>query len=475
MSRLWFWLAILTLILFGRIFQSEVLWPEEGLPLAAAQELLGGRTLYRDIWFDKPPLLAWFYAGVVGLGGHSGYGLRLIGVLYILAITATGWGLSRRLFGETEARWTALFLAFFTSFYLPSAVAPLAADLMLVLPHLAVFYWLAAGRAWAAGLAAGLGFHLNPKALLVLAAAALWSRLEGRLRGDVAPLAMGFAAAAGVVLAAVGLQGGWSGYVEQVWQWGAGYAGVRFTERPWALGVERTLAWAGFHAALVVGAAAVASRRWRLAGWLAVSCLGVVAGARFFPRYYFQILPPLAVAAGAGWARLGRRRIWIVALAVALAVPAVRFGRVNLWLAMRRDFAWRDAAIDADSRRAAEIVRRACAPSDRILVWGFRPEIYYYSQRRAASRYLETQALAGVLADRHLERSEAFEPEAARLRRQQLAQQLGRQPPAVIVDGLGRYNAGLSFENQRELAPLLGLYQVAGETGGAIVYRLSGQ
>ena len=122
------WLALAALVGFGRIFQTRVLWAEEGLPLAAAQQLLAGHALYREIWFDKPPLLAWFYAGVLKLAGYSGYGLRLLGVLYILAVVTAGYALARRLYGETAARWTAFFLAFFTCFYVPSATTPLAAD-----------------------------------------------------------------------------------------------------------------------------------------------------------------------------------------------------------------------------------------------------------------------------------------------------------------------------------------------------------
>src|SRR5688572_13189798 len=91
-----FWLLIIALILFGRMFQTEILWAEESLPLAVAQQMLAGDTLYRDVWFDKPPLLAWFYAGVLRLAGYSGWGLRLIGALYIVAIVLSAYALVRR-------------------------------------------------------------------------------------------------------------------------------------------------------------------------------------------------------------------------------------------------------------------------------------------------------------------------------------------------------------------------------------------
>ncbi len=469
-----FWLLLAALVLFGRMFQAGVLWAEESLPLAVAQQMLAGQALYRDIWFDKPPLVAWFYVGVRRVAGYSGYGLRLTGVLYILAVAVVGYGLARRLWGEPEARWTAFFLAFFTGFYHPAATVPLAADLLLVLPHLAVLYFVAAGRPWAAGLVAGLAFHLNGKAVFVLAAAAGWILLSRAGRGRVVPLSAGFLLSVGAGLGLVAVGGGWSGYLEQVWRWGSSYAGAPFSERPWALGFERTLHYLGFHAALVIGAAAFwrepDRQRWPMALWLAASFAAVGAGARFFPRYYFQLLPPLAAAAGAGWVVRPRRWYWTALLAATLAVPAVRFGRANLWLALGRDWEWRDTAMDADSRRAAAAVARWSRPTEKIFVWGFRPEIYYYAQRTGASRFLESQPLTGVLADRHLERADPFLPEWALRHRRELARQLGDAPPAVIVDGLGPYNPRLAIENYPELRPLLDRYRLVEQTAGTRVY-----
>ncbi len=445
MTRRQFWLALTALALLGRIFQSGVLWAEEGLPLAAAQQMLGGGTLYGDIWFDKPPLLAWFYLAVLKLAGYSGYGLRLIGTAYILAVAAAGYGLARRLDGEAAARWTAFFLVYFTCFYLPSATVPLAADLLLVLPHLATFWLAAAGRPVLAGLCAGLAFHLNTKALFVAVAAAL-------AMGEARLIAGGFGLGAAAGLAACGSL---SGYWQQVWQWGLAYAGASFSEHPWRLGVGRTLAWAGFHAALVTGAAARRERRLWL--WIAVSGVPVVMGARFFPRYYFQLLPPLAVVAGITWAELtARRRVWLAALAAMLAVPAVRFARTRE----------RDTVMDQDSRRAAAEVVKLTRAEDRIFVWGFRPEIYYYSRRLGASRYLESQPLTGVLADRHLERSDAYRAEWVRGHRIVAEAELRARRPAVVVDGLGRYNPKLAIPERWVEG-----YRLAAETAGCRIYR----
>ena len=44
------------------------------------------------------------------------------------------------------------------------------------------------------------------------------------------------------------------------------------------------------------------------AGWLAVSAIGVAAGGRFYPHYYIQLIPPLAVLAAPYYAELWRNR-----------------------------------------------------------------------------------------------------------------------------------------------------------------------
>ena len=70
-----------------------------------------------------------------------------------------------------------------------------------------------------------------------------------------------------------------------------------------ALPCSMTYWWMGFHAAIVIGAAAglreqPAKRRWLL--WIACGLVAVTAGFRFSPRYYFLLLPPVVLLAARG-------------------------------------------------------------------------------------------------------------------------------------------------------------------------------
>jgi len=171
MARRIAFLAIAAVVIATRLCHSSVLWADDNLPLAAAIEVARGSTLYRDVWFDKPPLVAWID---LLWGARDGILLRLAGAIYVLAVAAMAWKFARAKWTEREGLLAASLAAFFLTFDLPSAVIPLASDLLLVLPHLAAIYFAWRARPFWSGVAAGIGLLCSSKALFVLAACALW-------------------------------------------------------------------------------------------------------------------------------------------------------------------------------------------------------------------------------------------------------------------------------------------------------------
>ena len=131
---------------------------------------------------------------------------------------------------------------------------------------------------------------------------------------------------------------------------------------------------------------------------------------------------------------------------------------------MRR---WRDTAMDRDSRAAAAIVRAAAKPGDTLFVWGYRPEIYVYSHLPAATRFLDSQPLTGVPADRHLTQSTPVETEESRSRRAELA----ASRPTFVVDGLGEYNRRLALDQFADLRAWMAGYYEVGRSAGSVIYR----
>ena len=457
--RLWFLLLfalLLAALLASRLCHAGILWAEETLPLAAAQQMRAGKLLYRDIWFDKPPFAPVFYTA---LGGEAGVPLRVAGALYALLCCWIAWGFARDLWGRREGLWAAGLLGFFLIFDFPASVIPLAADLWMLAPHVAAVWMAHRKRPLWAGALAGLAFTISPKSVMVLAVCAWWSPSWLLLAG--------FAAVTGAASAWLWTAGALPGYWDEVWRWGRVYAGTTFVEAPMKNGLLRSLNWAGFHAAIVIAAVFGwwdrADSRLRWVVWLVVSLAGVAAGMRFFPRYYLQLLPMVVLLAARGFAQLRGRRL---ALSLLLLVPLARFGPTYLQAA--RDTGWRDTAMDRDSRAAAAILTGMAKPGDTLFVWGYRPEIYVYSHLPAATRFLDSQPLTGVPADRHLTQSTPLETTESRARRLELA----GSRPTFVVDGLGEYNARLAIGTFADLYGWMAQYREAGRSGGSVVYRL---
>ena len=448
-------LLLFVLLLAARLCHVEILWAEETLPLAAAQQMRAGKVLYRDIWFDKPPVAPVLYRV---LGGEAGWLLRAAGALYALLCCWIAFAFARDLWGEREGCWAAGLLGFFLIFDFPSSAIPLAADLLMLAPHMAAVWMAWKRRPLVAGVLAGVAFAVSPKGLFVLAVCAWWA--------PSAMLAAGFAAVTGIASMWMWSAGALAGYWDEVWRWGRVYAATTFVENPVGNGMVRTLNWAGFHAGIVVAAALVwkeITARWAV--WLGLSAIGVAAGFRFFPRYYFQLLPVVVLLAARGFAQAPMRSWRMYVPVVLLLVPLVRFAPTYVTAA--RGVEWRDAAMDRDSRAVAAKLRSTAQTGDTLFVWGYRPEIYVYSQLPAASRYLDSQPLTGVPADRHLTQSAPVETEGARTRREELA----RTRPEFIVDGLGVYNPRLAIGAFEDLRAWMANYREVARSGQSVVYR----
>ena len=492
------WWLLAAALVATRMCHSGLLWEGDAYPLAGAQQLLHGKALYRDIWFDKPPVLPLAY---LLFGALPGWPLRVFGAGYGLLACWIAYAFGRELWSEREGRWAAALLGFSLCFDFPAAAIPVASDLLMLAPHLAAV-WLASRRPFWSGALAAVAFWINPKGALVAAVCVAWNP------AGIVPMAAGFAAVSAAMLASLAGTGAFAPYWEQVWRWGRLYAARPFEDAPLRNGIVRTLSWAGFHAAVVTAAAwcwikgglgavqaasdpiarnrsltvaapmsgqsrdrqgAVATpiaeprqtARWL--AWLVLSLGGVAAGLRFFPRYYFLLLPVVVMMAARGFTLLKGRAQFIVCLL--LLIPVIRFA--PSYGAAARNSNWRDTAMDRDSRAAAALVRAMAKPGDTLFVWGYRPEDYVYTRLPAATMYLDSQPLTGVPADRHLTQSSPVETEAPRERRAELA----RSAPSFILDGLGLYNPRLAIGEYPDLHAWLSNYREVARTGGTAIYR----
>jgi hypothetical protein len=456
---------LFALLLAAHLCHSRVLWTEEDLPLAAALRMLHGGVLYRDIWFDKPPLVPAVY---LLWGARIGPVLRVAGAAYAFLCCLLAYLFAAGLWSRREGYTAAALVGFFLTFDTQSAVLPLAADLLLLAPHLAAVLLASRRQFFWGGVAAGIGFLFNTKGVFVLAACVVFGW------PGVIPLLVGFLvpniAAAGWLVGT----GAVGPYIDQVWRWGAQYAASPVAADPVRNGVVRTLNWLGFHAVLVIGVGGYwllgkpperrlqprkAAPQWFIA-WVGICFIGVVLGWRFFPRYYFLVLPALAIPAARGLSMIRSRALIAIAL-VAMAVPLVRFGPRYLMLS-----GWNDLAMDRDSREASAIAVRNAPKEGSLYVWGYRPEMYVYTGLRPATRFLECQAMTGVPADRHLTSTEIVLTSGTHEAREELA----RSRADVLIDGLSLYNPALAMDRYPELRAWLAGYREVARTKGSVIY-----
>jgi hypothetical protein len=446
------WALLFAAVLAARLCHSGILWVEEAYPAAAAIQLLHGKALYRDVFFDKPPLAPLVY---LLWGAHHGAVLRVAGALYVTLCCWLAWRFARALWSEREGWIAAGLTAFYLTFGWPAAVMALAPDLLLLAPHIAAVYLAWRGRALAAGAMAGVAMLVHTKGLFVLAACAVWAAPATWAR-----IAAGFAGVMAVQAAALAATGALSGYWQQVWAWGARYAAETFVADPVMEGLRRSAGWAGFHATAIAGACIYWLRgrdngRLQFVLWAVIALAAVCGGWRFFPRYYFHLLPVAVLAGARGLALLPRRQA--LALAALLLIPLARFGPRYVKLVLEGDAGWSDTAMNRESQAIAESLRGA-APDGTLLVWGYRPDLWVYTRRKAGTPWLDSQPLTGVIADRHLVESRPTFPEIAEQNRRALT----GMHPTIVVDGLRRHNPALDIGAYTDLQDWLRQYREVG-------------
>lgn len=444
-----FWICLSAAVLSSRLAHVHFLWADEDYHLAAAIQALHGRFPYRDFWYDKPPLNLAFY---LAFGARTGAILRIVDTLFVILCCALAYQFASKLWSRREGFFAAGALAFFLIFYLTPAVLPLEPDTLMIAPHFAAVYLAWRRKAFLAGIAAGIAFQLNVRGAFVLAFAALF------YPGGIPMLALGFLVPNALVFLWLATAGALTDYWAQVWKWGWLYLRNAPSGGPLQLA-----GWFGFHAALVVPAMALWMReRSRTLAWFALALIFSLVGLRNAPRYFNLLLPPLVIAA-AGGVKLMKPLPAGPVLAVLLAIPAIRFGPRYLQLG-----SWRDTAMDRESRQAAAIITTAAKPGDSIFVWGYRPDVIAYTRLPVAGRFLDSQPLTGVPADRHLFDSSPVAAELARANRRELA----HARPVFLVDGLSAYNPKLDIRAYPDLAPWLSQYCQIGRAGLTTVYRL---
>jgi 4-amino-4-deoxy-L-arabinose transferase-like glycosyltransferase len=411
------WLGLVTLLLRFPALFSHPFCIDESYYAAGAVELVSGGSFYRDVVDHKTPGIYFIYALIYWLTGAYNQTAVHVVSLVVAALDAYVVGLiAQEFFGGRTGRWAG------TLYAVASVIGPANdfqaanTELFMNLPVLTAL-WLCV-RSWvqktiakteaaAIGLLMGVAILIRPQAALALLPVTV---ALVRLQAGPKKLLLLLASTALPSLALLAWL--WNAGVLADFQSSMAYAGYYTRCLPFEMkllnGCLKSLFFLAIDLGLVIpviGLMAYGRRRdqaWAqgagcwLVSWLLSSAVAVAAGGRFYPHYFIQLLPPLAIMAArqltSGERGGNSKTAWGKA---ALALLALGAG-MSVAVALADRQVWPRSAWHQDRYRAvAEYLSTRTAPEERIFVWGNSPEIYLYSERRMASRYMSVNYQTG--------------------------------------------------------------------------------
>jgi len=411
-------LLILALQLLLRFpFLAEPMEGDEGAYAYIAQGLLMGEVPYRDTFDHKPPGIYFIYAGIFRLFGESLTALRGFSALYSLATALAVFWFASLLLGVPGGLLSALFFAVFSNGpFLEGTSAN--SEVFMALPLILSFacFMLAQRKGclslllWS-GLLAGTAAMIKQVAVLnfvvLLAFLPVYFAGKDRLKGACL-LGGGFLAPVLFFVLYFWSRGALGHLLDNAFLINFSY--LRPFER--VVSVEwgkLNLYRIGFllieeSIILLLGSVAVILIAFKdrrrdlllLASWALSSALSVMVGRYLFGHYFVQLLPPLVVLGAFAvlkWQESGLPKVinaGLIVLIITLATVAVLTFYPFYLVYSPEEISFARYRIDnlALAREVAQIVKARTGPSDRIMVWGTDPQVYFYSQRRYPGRYV---------------------------------------------------------------------------------------
>jgi uncharacterized membrane protein len=123
-----------------RIVYAGHLYEDDGLWFTVGEEVLRGKALYSEIYFDKPPGLPFVYALLFWIFGAHLLTIRLFTMAYSVAISGVLYLFGSRLYNKRVGLLAAVMFAVFSTTY--PHLQMLSTDFLMVMPYYARAYLL---------------------------------------------------------------------------------------------------------------------------------------------------------------------------------------------------------------------------------------------------------------------------------------------------------------------------------------------
>jgi hypothetical protein len=455
-----FLLALIVLLVFRLHAWDLPLETDECNYAYIGARLLEGQRLYVDVWDHQPFGVFALFAGAIALFGDEPGVFRGLALVFSVASLWLIFAILRRDFGLPAAVSGALMFALTSSdpgtagegcnreIYMNTFV--LVAWYLVVLrrpaPRAAV---LGAGIALALGSAIKTILAIHWVFMLAYLVVTVWREEPGErsIRRLLETLVLFAVGPAALWLAALGyfaVTNRAHDFIEAVFLFNLSYAGgeqsfwSRFVEffaprqHPFIFDSALPLWIAGLIASL--GLAVSCARRGRPAAFLVFvmvlsSFLAVCLPGKSWPHYYYLLIPPLIIAVAAAtheiavalktWFPWADKRIALLFAVVPVLLAWTEY-REYLNQPLFGITVKRYNSRDFWGRAMGEKIKQVTEPGDTIFVYGSDTGVYYYSDRRCASRYTMITGLSSGY-------------EGVDERRRILLQELHRHLPRIIL------------------------------------------
>src|SRR6266446_1247249 len=412
---------------------------DEGYYGTIANDILDGGAVYHTAVDTKPPGMYYIYAGVFRVAGRNNlFAVHLLAIFVVVATAlvvrrigarvADDWagvwsGIGYAVFvlaflqGEKKASWCWMFLSGALVGSATLIRQPSAVNLGVMVACLAYGWLIARTHSFARVLAASSGVVTG--FIAVIAGLAWYYQRQGNLH-DAYLWAWAFAIryVESETTFLYVLKRLVTVHLTVILAWGLlWYFGIRQVIETLRCFRRRNT---------------VPSEQVLLILWLVLSYLAIFIGWRFPGHFHLAVLPPLSILAGRAFSRFvaEQRRFprsrwrWIRASIIgAAALPAIGFLTV----------AFATRVKELDFLPIVQHIVQETTPNDRIFVWGSSAQLYSFSGRRMATRFVSCTHLVGAYAARPREvkdRAESVIPGSWEMFRADWE----AHPPALIVD-----------------------------------------
>ena len=458
-------IIVLVVILRAPTLLPSMYTADEAYYATIANDMLGGGAVYRTAVDTKPPGMYYVYTGVFKIAGRNN--LRAVHLLAICVVVATAFVVRRigaRVANDWAGAWSGIGYALFVHAYRPADTLGANSEIFAAFPlALSVLVFIhgqkkpAMGLMFLSGALVGVATLIRQPSVVTLGAmlaclAYGWLISHSHSFVRVVAAAIGVMIGFIVVIAVLAWHYQLQGNLHDAYLWSWAFA-IRYVESETTVPyVFKRILTVHLVVILLSGVLwyfgirqVVETLRslWRrntvpteavlLLLWFGFSYLAIFIGWRFPGHYHLAVLPPLSILAGQAFARFvaeQRRRSpqtswrWLRAgIIVMAALPAIIFLIVA--------FAVRTQAFHF--LPVVQQIVKETSPNDRIFVWGTEPQLYTFSDRRMATRFVSCTHLVGAYASRPREvrdRGDSVIPESWAM----FQADWEAHPPALIID-----------------------------------------